>query len=54
MSSERQQGPEVCRDMAKRARRLAGSFVDDRERKWLLQFADEMDKRAEELDQEAP
>jgi hypothetical protein len=43
----------ACRDLARRARRLAGAFLDDPDRDRLLRYAEEMETRAAELEQEA-
>jgi hypothetical protein len=43
----------ACRDLARRARRLAGTFLNDQDRERLLQYAEEMEQRAGELEQQA-
>lgn len=50
MSSDGSQNPVICRDLAKRARRLAGTFLDGPDKRRLLRYADEMEQRAMELD----
>jgi hypothetical protein len=43
----------VCWDLAKRARRLAGTFPDGPDKRRLLRYADETEQRARELEKEA-
>jgi hypothetical protein len=43
----------VKRDMAARARRLAGTLVLDADRQRLLEYADELDREAEALERQA-
>ena len=43
----------ACRDLARRAKRLAGTFLDGQDRERLLQYAEELEQRAGQLEQEA-
>jgi hypothetical protein len=40
----------TCRDLARRARRLAGTLLDGPDRDRLLQYVDEMEQRTGELE----
>ena len=42
-----------CRDLARRAKRLAGTFVDGIERERLLGYAEELEQQAADLEKQA-
>jgi hypothetical protein len=42
-----------CRDLAKRARRLAGTFVDGPDQAELLGYAEELEAQASSLEKQA-
>lgn len=42
-----------CRDLAKQARRLVRAFRDDQDRKCLLQYAEELEGQAVDLEKQA-